>query len=250
MKSKIYQDYFDGVTWQMKQVMEKELDKIEKGAGWMAAEVKKDKIIHVYGTGGHNFMIAAEMFMRAGSLLNYNIIMPGGTPSFESHPSTENLPGLAAKVFDSYQIQPDDLIILINVNGINSSTIESALECQKRGIKSIGVSSSAFANNVEPDADNRHPSGKNFHDLVNLHIDCYTPVGDMIIDLEKINRKTGGSSTFSLALIVELLNARTIDMLVEEGITPDFFMSGNTKEGMPQGRKLVKKWYNRIKHMG
>jgi len=37
----------------------------------MAEEVKKDKVIHVYGTGGHDFIIATEMFMRAGSLLNY-----------------------------------------------------------------------------------------------------------------------------------------------------------------------------------
>jgi hypothetical protein len=38
-------------------------------------------------------MIAGELFARAGSPVNYSIIIPGGTPSFESHPSTENLSG-------------------------------------------------------------------------------------------------------------------------------------------------------------
>ena len=249
MKSKIYQEYFKGVTAQMEQVMESEPDKIEQAATWMAEEVTQNKIIHVYGTGGHNFMIATEMFYRAGSLLNYNIIMPGGTPCFESHPTTENLPGLAAKAFDYYRVKAGELMIIINVNGINSSTIESAQECRKRNIRSIGISSRSFAENVEPDCDNRHPSCKNLHDLVDLHIDCHTPVGDMIVSLDKINRKTGASSTFPLALIAQLLNIRTIEMLVDEGFEPDFFMSGNTKEGVPHGEKLVDKWYNRIKHL-
>ena len=87
------------------------------------------------------------------------------------------------------------------------------------------------------------------HDLVDLHLDCYTPVGDMIIDLDRIKRKTGASSTFPLVLIVQLLNIRTIALLNEQGFTPDFFMSGNTKEGMPFGKKLKDKWFSRIKHM-
>ncbi|MFH1760207.1 MAG: SIS domain-containing protein, partial [bacterium] len=203
----------------------------------------------IYGSGGHNFMIGAEFFSRAGSLCNYNIFMPGGTQCYDSHPATENLPGLAKLVFDYHRVKTDDLMILVNGNGINSTTIESALECKARNIKSIGISSRSFAENVEPDCPNRHPSGQNLHDLVDLHIDCYNPVGDMIITLEKINRKTGASSTFPLALIAQLLNMRAIEMLVDEGITPDFFKSGNTNEGIPHGKKLKDKWFNRIKHL-
>ncbi len=249
MHSELYKKYFDGVTAHMKKVMDEEIDKIEQAAGWLAAEVKQDKIVHVYGTGGHNFMIACELFTRAGSLLNYNIIMPGGTPCFESHPTTENLPGLVAKAFDYYRVKAGDLMLIVNVNGINSTTIDSALECRKRNIRSIGISSRSFAENVEPDCANRHPSGQNLHDLVDLHIDCHTPVGDMILDLQTINRKTGASSTFPLTLIVQLINARVIEMLVDQGITPDFYMSGNTKEGVPQGEKLTEKWFSRIKHL-
>lgn len=215
----------------------------------MAEAVKSDQLIHVYGTGGHNFMIACELFMRAGSLLNYNLILPGGTPCFESHPSTENVPALVPKAFDYYRVQTGEIMLIINVNGINGTTIESALECGKRGIKSIGVSSKQFAENVEPDCINRHPSGKNLHELVDLHLDCYTPVGDMIIDLNNVKRKTGASSTFPLVLIVQMLNIRVIELLTGQGFIPDFFMSGNTKTGAPFGSKLKDKWISRIKHM-
>jgi uncharacterized phosphosugar-binding protein len=249
MVPKTCSSYFDGVVSQMQSVMDNEMGKIDQAARWMAAAVKKDEVIHVYGTGGHNFMIACELFMRAGSLLNYNLILPGGTPCFDSHPSTENIPAIVPKTFDSYRVKPGELMLIINVNGINGTTIESALECRKRGLRSIGISSRAFAENVEPDCANRHPSAGNLHDLVDLHLDCYTPVGDMIIDLEKVRRKTGASSTFSLVLIAQLLNIRTIELLVGEGITPDFFMSGNTKEGVPFGQKLKEKWHSRIKHM-
>jgi len=57
----------------MNAVMDNELDEIEQGAQWMAEAVKNDRLIHVYGTGGHNFMIVCELFMRAGSLLSYNL---------------------------------------------------------------------------------------------------------------------------------------------------------------------------------
>jgi uncharacterized phosphosugar-binding protein len=245
MSAPVFEKYFNGVLAQMKGVMETELEKIDEAAHWMA----EDQLIHVYGTGGHNFMIACELFMRAGSLLNYNLILPGGTPCFESHPSTENIPALVPRAFDYYRVRAGEIMLIINVNGINGTTVESALECRKRGLKSIGISSSRFAANVEPDCGNRHPSGKNLHDLVDLHLDCYTPVGDMIIDLDRIKRKTGASSTFPLVLIVQLLNIRTIALLTGQGFTPDFFMSGNTKEGMPFGKKLKDKWFSRIKHM-
>lgn len=249
MSAPVYKTYFNGVLSQMNAVMENELDKVEQAAGWMAEAVKKDELIHVYGTGGHNFMIACELFMRAGSLLNYNLILPGGTPCFESHPSTENIPEIIPKAFDYYRVQAGEIMLIINVNGINGTTIESALECRKRGLKSIGISSRQFAENVESDCANRHPSGQNLHDLVDLHLNCYTPVGDMIIDLNKSGRKTGASSTCALVLLVQMLNTRTIELLFEQGFTPDFFMSGNTKVGMPFGRKLKEKWLSRIKHM-
>lgn len=249
MSAPVFQEYYNGVLAQMKAVMDNELDKVEQAAQWMAEAVKKDQLIHVYGTGGHNFMIACELFTRAGSLLNYSIIIPGGTPCFESHPATENIPALVPKAFDYYRVKAGELMLIINVNGINGTTIESALECRKRGIKSIGISSKQFAENVEPDCANRHPSGKNLHDLVDLHLDCHTPVGDMIIELKDKGRKTGASSTCPLVLIAQMLNVRTIELLYEQGFKPDFFMSGNTKEGMPFGKKLKDKWFTRVKHM-
>jgi len=249
MGSKLYRQYYDGVLEQMNLVMDNELDRIEQGAAWIAQAVKADLRVHVYGTGGHNFMAACEIWTRAGSLCNYNLWMPPGTPCFMSNPSTENVPGLAARVFDYYRPRPGEPLILININGINATTIDSALEARRRGIRAIGVSSRRFAENVEPDCPQRHPSGRNLCDLVDLHIDAYTPVGDMILTIEKAGRKTASSSTFPLTLILHLLNARAIEMLVDEGIVPDFLMSGNTKAGAAWSRTMRDKWIDRIKHM-
>ena len=249
MSTKLYDQYYRACVQQLDAVMAKELGNIEKGAAWIADAVKKDQLVHVYGTGGHNSMTAGEMFTRAGALCNYNIWMPGGTPCFEAHPSTDNLPGMAKKVFDYYRPKSGEVLVLINVNGINATTIESAMEAKARGVKTIGISSRQFSEAVEPDALQRHPSKKNACDLVDLHIDTYTPVGDMVLSLDKIGRKTGASSTFPLTLIVNLLNARAVEMLVEQGITPDFLMSVNTKAGAEWSMKMRDKWVGRIKHM-
>jgi uncharacterized phosphosugar-binding protein len=249
MPSSIYEQYYQGILSQMKDVMENQLDNIEKGASWIADAVKNDKLVHVYGTGGHNFMAAVEFFARAGSLLNYSIMMPGGTECYRSNPATENLPGLAKITFDSYGIKEGDLVIIVNCNGINATTIESALECRERKARSIGITSKEFSEGVEPDCGNRHPSAQNLYKLVDLYIDCYTPVGDMILNIDKINLKTGSSSTFTNTLIANLLNARAIEILADQGITPDILQSGNTKTGLEDNAPLKRKWFNRVKHI-
>lgn len=249
MTSSIYQNYLKCISGLMDKVLRNESEKIEKAAQWMAEAVGKDQVIHVYGTGGHNFMGAAEFFTRAGSLLNYNIWMPGGTTCFQSHPATENLPGLARLAFDYYRPNAGELMIIINCNGINATTIDTALECRARGIRSVGITSREFAEAVEPECENRHPSKQNLYTLVDLYIDSYVPVGDMVLAIDRIKRRTGSSSTFTNSLIAELLNARTIEILADQGFMPDIFQSGNTKAGIVINAPLKEKWIHRIKHM-
>jgi len=48
----------------------------------MANAIEADKLIHVYGGGGHTTLVMGEMFFRAGGLCNINPIMETGLSVF------------------------------------------------------------------------------------------------------------------------------------------------------------------------
>ena len=48
---------------------------ILKAARMVADHVKKDKIVYVFGPGGHSNLAAMEVFFRAGGLMHINAIL-------------------------------------------------------------------------------------------------------------------------------------------------------------------------------
>ena len=83
------------------------------------------------------------------------------------------------------------------MNGINSLTIDMALECRKRGIFTIGITSRDFANGeVEKNIPARHPSNKNLYDLVDIIIDAYVPPGDALLEIERVYVPIGPGSIY------------------------------------------------------
>ncbi|MPY88693.1 MAG: SIS domain-containing protein, partial [Luteitalea sp.] len=56
----------------IQEIMSREKGNLEKAADWMAQSIKEGRLIHVFGTGGHNIMAAMEIFKRAGSLVPIN----------------------------------------------------------------------------------------------------------------------------------------------------------------------------------
>jgi uncharacterized phosphosugar-binding protein len=108
----------------------------------------EDKLIHVIGTGGHSNLGAEEMFWRAGGLVPINAILDPGTALIHGALRSnfvERSSGYAKAVLDAY--------------GINSMTIEVALEAKRRGVKSIGVTSPSFGEKVPKGHPARHASG-------------------------------------------------------------------------------------------
>ena len=161
----------------------------------------------------------------------------------------ERTPGYARAVFDSYRISKGDVLVIVNAYGINSMTIDSALLCRERGIKSIGITSTSFANVVPKDAPSRHPSGQNLCDLVDVYIDNRLPLGDSIVELDGMEQKMGSTSTFANCFAINLLMMHTAQLLLDEGIVPAVWQSAN----MPNGDALNKKYEDellpRLRHL-
>ena len=64
----VFESYHDSVSGILKAIAENEQESITRAAELAAKMVEEDRLIHVFGTGGHSIMGAMEVFWRAGGL--------------------------------------------------------------------------------------------------------------------------------------------------------------------------------------
>lgn len=242
------QRYHQAVLQIMQAVMDHELPAMERAADVLVEKLRDDRIIHVFGTGGHSIMGAMEMFQRAGGLYPINGIFPPGISVTDSHPNTERLAGFVPAIFDHYGVRSGDVLIIVNVNGINTVTIDAALEAKRRGVVAIAVTSREFAEGVPPDTTARHPSKQNLCDLADITIDCHVPPGDAILEISGVDHKVASASTFPVVLIVNSLVALVVERMAQRGLAPLVRYSANLPGGRERSLKIQEKYRGRIVH--
>ena len=122
---KMYYQVIDGI---LQKILEEEAA-FNKAAEAIAKRVAEDRLIFVFGTGGHSIMGAEEVFSRAGGFACVNAMLDPGLSYLNGSRRTtltERTVGYGKTVVDFYEIAQGDIVIIENVNGINAVTIESA----------------------------------------------------------------------------------------------------------------------------
>ncbi|MDI6602061.1 MAG: SIS domain-containing protein [Thermoanaerobacteraceae bacterium] len=224
-----------------------EEEAVKKAAAVVGDSIMRGQVIHVIGPGGHSNMAVEETFSRAGGLACINAILDPGTNlshgGFRSM-RVERTHGYAIPVLDSYGVgkTPGEVLIIINAYGINCMSIDCALEARKRGVTSIAITSTSFANELPKDHPSRHPSGANLYELVDIFINNHLPYGDAIISIDGCQQNVGPTSTFCNCFAVNYLVMETAKYLVSKGYTPPIFRSGNMPGGDEFNRVLVEKY--------
>ncbi len=135
------------------------------------------------------------------------------------------------------------MIVIINAYGINSATIDTALESKRLGLTTIALTSPQIALGLAPNHPSRHPSRKNLHEIVDLFIDTHVPMGDAVVDLDGLSTKAGPIST------IECIVVETIDQLIQRGVDPPVWKSGNSPGGDGYNQKYLDKYVGAIKHL-
>ncbi|RFB17374.1 sugar isomerase domain-containing protein [Bacillus sp. HNG] len=245
-------EYYEKVKTYMDQVIETESENIMKAAEIVANQIKEDKIVYAYGPGGHSNLASQELFFRAGGLMHVSAILDEGTllsgGALRSM-AIERTPGYGKIVLDDYGLQSGDLLIIINAYGINAATIDAALEAKRVGVKTIGISSKQHALDTPKDHPARHPSKQNLHDVVDLAIDSKINVGDAVIEIENLDQKVGAVSTFVNAYIVNSISMEATAKLVEQGIQPPIWKSGNATGGDEWNNQFISRFKHKIKKL-
>jgi uncharacterized phosphosugar-binding protein len=244
-----FESYHDSVSGILKAITENEQESITRAAELAAKMVEEDRLIHVFGTGGHSIMGAMEVFWRAGGLTNTNPLFPAGLSLIDSHPNIERTTGLAKSVLQYYGVRDGDLLIIINVNGINAITIDAALFGKEMGASVVAITSPEFASNVPAGIAARHPSNKNLHELADIVVDVHVPAGDAVLSIEGLEQKVGASSTYAVCFASNLIVVKTVEILLAKGIQPPIWTSANIKGGDEANRKYLEQYLPRIHHL-
>jgi uncharacterized phosphosugar-binding protein len=245
----VVRQYYDTTHRIMDKIMSQEQENLGKASDLMAQSIKEGRLIHVFGTGGHNIMAAMDIFKRAGSLVPINPLFPPGLSVADSHPATERLLGYAEKALVHYDVRQGDVILVINCNGINPVTIEAAVESKKMGLTVIAVTSREFSRGVPKGTVSRHPSNQDLCDLGDIVIDSHVPLGDAIVKVDNFEQEVSSISTMANTFIVQSLVALTVDKLVRMGVEPEVWASANVKGGTENNRKYRAKYRGRIYHL-
>lgn len=244
--------YVEKAFENIKQVVDKQGDNIKKAASLMADAIEADKLISVYGGGGHTTLVMGEMFFRAGGLANINPIMETGLSVFNQalkYLELERCVNYGASIMKYYDLQRGDLLIIFHNIGINPATIDAALEAKAQGVKIIAVSSSYWQNEMPKDHFIRHPSGKDLFDLADVCIDDYNPVGDAVVTVPGFDAPIGPVSNVVDFTIAHLLEIETVRLCVERGITPPVWNSANEPGGDEKNKAYLKEYKPRIKSL-
>lgn len=216
-------EYMNRVDDLLHEVAEKNSDQIHELAERIADTIRNDKMIHTFGT-GHSHMIGIELFARAGGLGNVDAMLdPDVLTSNGAQRSgaMEKLSGVSDIIYDKYNIQPGDIMIISSNSGRNAMPIEMAMRAKKEGVYVVAVTSLATSM-AQP---SRHSSGKHLYELADMVIDNCVPAGDSLVEYGGI--KTGPGSTMASIFVLDTAAVEAIRMLTEEGVKPPVFQSQN-----------------------
>lgn len=250
--SKETEFYFNTVVDIFKKIKEQSEGSIDEAAELMSEAILDDKLIHIIGPGGHSNMAAMELLWRAGGLAPINAILDPGIALVHGAKHSniiERTPDYAKSVLDSYDIKKGEVMIIANAYGINSMTIDSALEAKARGLKTIGVTSTSFAEHVPKGHPARHPSGKNLYEIVDVFVDNYLPLGDAIVKFDNFEQKIAPTSTLCNTFTLNLMVIKTVEKILKKGGIPPVWASANMPGGDKVNKKLEEKYSHRIKHL-
>jgi uncharacterized phosphosugar-binding protein len=225
---------------------------INEAAELMAESILDDKLVHIIGTGGHSNMAAMELLWRAGTLAPVNAILDPGIAVINGAKHSnimERTPEYAKSVLNSYDLKEGEVLIIANAYGINTMTIDTALYAKEKGLKTIGLTSTSFANHVNKDHPSRHPSGKNLHEIVNIFVDNHLPLGDAVIKFPDFQQKVAPTSTLCNSFALNLMVIKTVEKILAKGENPPVWMSANMPGGDEANKKYEEKYAFRIKHL-
>jgi len=242
--------YLEQVQTLLTRILREEADPLRRAASMVAEQVAADRLVSVYGPGGHSNLATQEVFFRAGGLMHISPILDEGTLLSNGglrSMAIERTPGYGRLVIRDRELGEGDLLILVNAYGINAALIDAALEARRRGVRLIGISSRSHAEGTAREHPARHPTKRNLHDLVDVAIDSKVPIGDAVMTVPGVTERVAAVSTYANAFVLNCLTLRAVSLLAAQGVEVPLWRSGNAAGGDEANARFLGRFRSRIK---
>jgi uncharacterized phosphosugar-binding protein len=231
------QQYYRQVQSLLCRIVESQMAAIRGAAELVADTVQRDGIIYGFGR-GHSSMAAVELYYRAGSLVNFDIIED------RTFGRAERLPGYAESLLDAYPISSADLLIIVSNSGRNAAPVEMALGARRRGIVTIGITSLGHSRSIG----SRAPGGRRLFEICDLVIDSCVPPGDATVEIGPPGAvRVCPASTLAAIFIANCISGTAASILLARGVEPPVFCSANLDGSDQRNRKLIDFMRRRIR---
>lgn len=176
-----------------------------------------------------------------------NLLTVPGTTGVDVMPATlgsalERVDGLASAVLDSSPAAAGDVLVIISLSGRNALPVEMAQNARALGLKVIGVTSVAYAENTR----SRHTSGGFLRDHCDIVLDSKIAIGDAELTAPGIEAPFAPASTVVTSAIMQSMMAAAAEQLVARGIEPPLLRSGNVDGGHDWNGRVMTEYRERI----
>lgn len=236
--------YFTAIESLMKEVFDKEQESVEVVAKEMSKRLARGGIIQLFGC-GHSHLVAAEPFFRAGGLVPVQPIFveplmlhEGALQSSENEKDADFM-----RTFEGEMtIRPEDTVIVISTSGRNPVPIDVAYKAKECGAYTVSIQS---LNYTTANQSARHDSGCRLEEVVDDILNTRVPVGDGLLEWEGLSYAPASGVIGNTLLQATL--SRIIEMMIESGVEPPIFKSGNIEGSAEHNARLVAEYGERIK---
>lgn len=123
--------------------------------------------------------------------------------------------------------------------------IELAEWIKSQGCKLIVVT----ALDASQTAASRHSSGKLLYEFADVILDNRSVQGDAALELEGLEGKVCGTSSFSAVLLLQQTIYEAVELMLEKGYTPPVYRSANIDGGYEYNFAIEDKFADRIFHL-
>ena len=241
-------NYYDRIDEILKEAFSNESKNMELAAKALAMANEEGRSIFGFGC-NHAGLITLELFYRTGGMVTINPIRAPGMMLELSPPTMtsemERIPGYGKIILNNEPCKAGDVLVIHSVSGRNAVTIDMAELAREKGMTVIVLTNMKTATAVT----SRHPSGKMLHDFASILIDNHGDRGDAAVKLDGFEQRLASSSTVVGAAILNAVVARACEILLEKGIKPPVFMSGNIDGGDAYNKAVIAEHKNNIFYM-
>jgi uncharacterized phosphosugar-binding protein len=237
-------EFLEAAAAGLTELGEREAEHLVQASTWLGEAIAAGGLVRVFGT-GHSRLLAEEIFFRAGGLAPIDAILEDAVSGYHDVAKselTERLEGLGEIIVAHRRLAPPDVLLVISQSGRNAVPIEVANAARARGVRTIGITSIAHAN----EQPSRHSSGRHLHEVVDLVIDNGAPSGDCAVRLAN-GVPVGPLSGVFGAATVQLLVVGAAEWLLAHGIEPPVFRSGNVDGGRELSQELLDRYWDRVR---